>query len=135
MALATRGGEQANQEKADSNFNKCPQLLVLGNVTSKAEVPGNTPELQFGCGSAVAKTLHTYSHCPSSTAVLTNCFGQLCALLLPVDTSVRLSAIIGYFSRLTLSQKEKDFLVVKAVVSSESPFERQGLVPALWLCL
>lgn len=96
MALATRGGEQANQEKADSNFNKCPQLLVLGNVTSKAEVPGNTPELHFACESAVAKTLHTYSHCPSSTAVLTNCFGQLCALLLPVDTSVGLSAVIFF---------------------------------------
>lgn len=63
MTLATRGGEQANQEKRDSNFNKCPQLLVFANITSKAEVPGNTPELQFACGSTIQKTLHTYSHC------------------------------------------------------------------------
>lgn len=74
MTLATRGGEQGNQEKADSNFNKCPRLLELGNITSKAGVPGNAPELHFACGSTVPKTLHTYSHCPSSTAVLTKLF-------------------------------------------------------------
>lgn len=108
MTLATRGGEQANQEKADSNFNKCAQLLELGNITSKAEVPGNAPEFRFACGSTVPKTLHTYSHCPSSTAMLINAHKAVsvncvCILLPPVDSSVRLSAITGYFSRFTLT--------------------------------
>lgn len=131
-------GGASNQEKADSNFIKCPQLLVFANIISKQECLGTLLNFTFACGSTVPNTLHTYSPCPSSTAVLTsspqlvNCG---CILLLPVDTNVRLSAIIRYFSRLTLSQKEKDFLVVKAVVSSKSQFERQGLVPALQLCV
>lgn len=61
MTLATRGGEQANQEKRDSIINKCPQLLVFANISSKAEVPANTSELQCARGSTIQKTLHTYS--------------------------------------------------------------------------
>lgn len=53
MTLATRAGEQASQEKRDSNFSKCPQLLVCANIISKAEVPANAPELQFACGSTI----------------------------------------------------------------------------------
>lgn len=46
MTLATRGGEQANQERRDSNF-KCPGLLVFANITPEAEMLANTPELPF----------------------------------------------------------------------------------------
>lgn len=75
MTVATRGGEQANQEKGDSNFHKRPQLLAFANITSKAEVPANTPELQFARGSTIQNCTRTHIHTArGSNVALTSCF-------------------------------------------------------------
>lgn len=95
MTLATRGGEQANQERRDSNF-KCPGLLVFANITPEAEMLANTPELPFVRGRT---TLHAAAmNCSQAASV------NLCTLL-SAGTSVRLSANTGYFP-LKLYQKK-----------------------------
>lgn len=53
MTLATRGGEQATQERSDSDYNKCPWPLAFASRTPQAEVPVSTPELQFACGRTI----------------------------------------------------------------------------------
>lgn len=61
---------------------------IFANITSKAAVPANAPELRFACGSTIRKTTVTLyavaMQC--SQAGLVN---YVCILLLPVDTSVR----------------------------------------------
>lgn len=78
MTLATRRGEQANQEKAASNFNKCPQLLLLANITSKAEVPGNTPDFILHVGVQYQRPCTHIPTAPAalqcSQAISVNCF-------------------------------------------------------------